>query len=98
MKMKISVGESVIADREPVHDVFGNMVEKNQPQREAAKQVEAQIAARRDRRQRLRHGERLDQHRLGKERLHNRLRPPQHGGMGQSTKHGRHFRNLIRPV
>ena len=38
------VGKAVIADGEPVHDVLGNVVEKNQPQRDAAEQIEPQVA------------------------------------------------------
>jgi len=39
------VGEPVVADGNPVHDVLRNVVEKDQPQREAAKQVESQVAS-----------------------------------------------------
>ena len=39
------VGEAVIADRDPVDDVRRNMVEEDQPKREAAKQVQPQVAS-----------------------------------------------------
>ncbi len=85
------VGKAVIADGEPVHDVFGDVVEKDQPQRHAAEQIEPQVALGRDRGKRLNHRQRLGKHGLGKHRLHNRFRPPQRGGAAQSTEHGRHL-------
>ena len=39
------VAEAVIADGDPAHDVRRDVVEKDQPQREPAKQVEAEVAA-----------------------------------------------------
>ena len=39
------VAEAVIADGEPGHDVGRNMVEEDQPQRQAAEQIEPQIAS-----------------------------------------------------
>ena len=42
------VAEAVIADGEPVDDVAGNVVEKDQPQRDAAEQIEPQVALGRD--------------------------------------------------
>ena len=46
------VGEAVIADRDPADDVRGDVIEKDQPQREATEKIEPQvaIAARSDRR------------------------------------------------
>jgi hypothetical protein len=38
------VAEAVIADGDPAHRVGGNVVEENEPQRDAAKQIETQIA------------------------------------------------------
>src|SRR5215468_8573603 len=38
------IAESIIAYGDPADDVRRNMVEKNEPQREAAEQVEAQVA------------------------------------------------------
>src|SRR5262249_57598212 len=35
-----SVAKTVIPDRDPTHDVFRNMVEKDQPQRQPAEQIE----------------------------------------------------------
>ena len=43
------VGEAVIADRHPVDDVRRDMVDENQPEREAAKQVEPQVVVRLER-------------------------------------------------
>jgi hypothetical protein len=42
------IGEAVIADRDPVDDVGRDMIDKNQPEREAAKQIKAQVSSGRD--------------------------------------------------
>ena len=38
------VAEPVIADRDPGHDVRGDVIQEDQPKRDAAKQIEPQIA------------------------------------------------------
>src|SRR6202035_155830 len=43
------VAKAVVADRDPAHDVGGDMVEKNEPKRDPAEQVEPQIASGRHR-------------------------------------------------
>src|SRR6185437_787619 len=43
------IAEAVVPNRDPAHDVLRNMVEKNQPQRQAAEQVEPQVALTRGR-------------------------------------------------
>ncbi|MGY4457166.1 hypothetical protein ACVWYI_001126 [Bradyrhizobium sp. LB13.1] len=73
MKMKISVAsaEAVIADREPGQKTRRQMVDEDQPQREAAEQIEPELALadgrqRNSRRGRARPGTcRLGLHRLG---------------------------------
>ena len=39
------IAEAVIADGDPGNEIGGNMVEKNQPQRDPAEQIEPEIAS-----------------------------------------------------
>ena len=39
------VAEAVISRGDPVHDIVGNVIQKNRPVRDPAKQVEAEIAS-----------------------------------------------------
>ncbi len=71
------VGKAVIADGEPVHDVLRNVVEKNQPQRDAAEQIEPQVAlawnGKRSSHRRGYDGHFPGKHLLGRHLLHDRI-------------------------